>query len=105
MLGPVTKIVHRSCCLPTSRPLILYYSNDYKHVSLICQSQWPRGVRRSAAARLLRLWVPIPKETWIFVCCEFCVWSGRGPGDGLITHPEESYRLWCVVVRDLETHV
>jgi len=29
--------------------------------------------------------------------------SGRGLCDELITRPEESYRLWCVVVRDLET--
>ena len=28
--------------------------------------------------------------------------SGRGLCDGLITRPEESYRLCCVVVRDLE---
>jgi len=28
--------------------------------------------------------------------------SGRGLCDKLITHPEESYRLWCVVVCDLE---
>ena len=31
--------------------------------------------------------------------------SGRGLCDGLITHPEESYRLWCVVVCDLENLV
>jgi len=31
------------------------------------------------------------------------VLSGRGLCDGLITRPEESYRLWCVVVCDLET--
>jgi hypothetical protein len=31
------------------------------------------------------------------------VLSGRGLCDELITRPEESYRLWCVVVRDLET--
>jgi len=37
------------------------------------------------------------------VCCECCVLSGRGLCDGLITRPEESYRLWCVVVCDLET--
>ena len=37
------------------------------------------------------------------VCCDYCVLSGRGLCDGLITHPEESYRLWCVVVCDLET--
>ena len=29
--------------------------------------------------------------------------SGRGLCDELITHPEESYRLWCVVVCDVET--
>jgi len=31
------------------------------------------------------------------------VLSGRGLCDQLITRPEESYRLWCVVVCDLET--
>jgi hypothetical protein len=65
-----------------------------------CRSQWPRGLRRrSTAARLLRLWVRIPLGAWMFVCCECCVLSG----DELITCPEESYRLWCVVVCDLET--
>jgi len=29
--------------------------------------------------------------------------SGKGLCDELITRPEESYRLWCVVVCDLET--
>ena len=36
------------------------------------------------------------------VCCECCVLSGRGLCDGLITRPEESYRLRCVGVCDLE---
>jgi hypothetical protein len=31
------------------------------------------------------------------------VLSGRGLFDGLITRPGKSYRLWCVVVCDLET--
>jgi len=39
----------------------------------------------------------------MFVCCECCVLSGRGLCDGLITRPEESYRLWRVVVYDHET--
>ena len=35
---------------------------------------------------------------------ECLLWlSGRGLCDGLITRPEESYRLWCVVECDLET--
>jgi len=37
----------------------------------------------------------------MFACCECCLLSGRGLSDELITHPEESYRLWCVVVCDL----
>ena len=39
------------------------------------------------------------------VCCECCVLSGRGFCDGLITRPEESYQLWCVVVCDLEKNL
>ena len=38
----------------------------------------------------------------MFLCCECCVLSGRGLCDGLITRPEESYRLCQVVVCDLE---
>ena len=30
------------------------------------------------------------------VSCECCVLSGRGLCVGLITRPEESYRVWCV---------
>jgi len=37
------------------------------------------------------------------VCCDCCVVSGRGLCDELITRPEESYRLWCVVVCGLKT--
>ena len=36
------------------------------------------------------------------VCCEYCVLSGRGLCVGLIIRPEETCRLWCVVVYDLE---
>jgi hypothetical protein len=62
-----------------------------------CRSPWPRGLRRRfAAAR-------IPPGAWLFVCCGCCVLSGRGLCYELITRPEESYRLWCVVVCDLET--
>ena len=70
----------------------------------MCRSQWPRGLRRrSSAARLLRFWVRIPPGAWMFVCCECCVLPGRGLCDRLITRPEESYRLWRVVVCDQET--
>ena len=43
-------------------------------------------------------------------CFKWCVLSGRGPLFGLITRPEESYRMWSVWVRsrnlknEAETH-
>ena len=43
------------------------------------------------------------RHGYLSVNCECCVLSGRGLRDELITRPEESYRLWCVVVCDLET--
>jgi hypothetical protein len=67
------------------------------------RSQWLCGLRRrSVAARLLRSRVRIPPGAWMFVCCEYCVWSGRGLCNEPITRPEESYLLQCVVVCDLE---
>jgi len=69
-----------------------------------CRSLWPHNLRRKfAAARLLRLLFRIPLRAWMYVCCDCCVLSGRGLCDGMITRPEESYRLWCVVVCGLET--
>jgi hypothetical protein len=79
------------------------YTYMYLYI-YICRSQRPRGLkRRSATARLLRSWVRIPPGAWMFVCCGCWVLSGRGLCQKLITSPEESYRLWCVVVCDLET--
>ena len=64
-----------------------------------CRSQWPLGLRRrSAAARLLGLWVWIPLGVLMCVSCECCVLSGRDLCVGLITFTEESYRVWCVWV-------
>jgi hypothetical protein len=61
------------------------------------RSQWPRGLRRgSAPARLLGLWVRTRPGAWMSVSCECCVLSGRGLCFGLITRPEESYRVCCV---------
>ena len=70
------------------------------HWSIVDRSWLVR--RRSAAARLLGLRFRIPPGAWMFVCCERCVLSGRGLCDELSTRPEESYRLWCVVVCDLK---
>ena len=100
----VHESLHRESMSVTVQQGATIYTLLYFCKLLSCRSQWPRGLRRrSAAVRLLRLWVRIPPGAWIFVCCECCVLSGRGLCDELITSPEESYRLWCVVVFDLET--
>ena len=110
------KAVYRIILSPVTCPVIQYFPTlshkrhcfrkkvtEFEDVLLwICRSQWPRSLRRRSA-RLLKFWVRIPPGSWMFVCCEGCVLSGRGLCDGLITRPGESYRLWCVVECDLET--
>jgi len=79
----------------------LSYTRGYSNRSRLStrRSHWPRGQRReSAAVCLLGLWVRIPSDAWICVSCEYCVLSARGLFVGLITRPEESYRMWCVWV-------
>jgi len=39
------------------------------------------------------------------VCCGNCVLSDRGFCIGLITRPEDSYRLWCVTECDREASI
>jgi hypothetical protein len=70
----------------------------------LSRSQGPRVLRRGfTAARLLGFWVRITPGASMSVCCECCVLSGRGLCGELITSSEESYRLGCVAVCDLET--
>jgi hypothetical protein len=84
------------------------FSVNKVHVSLLLQSNCVLPLRtcvkyknhacglmrESTAARLRRLRVRIPpEEAWMSVSCECCVLSGRGLCDGLVTRPEESYRL------------
>jgi len=52
-------------------------------------------VKRKYEAVRWRKAVPL---TWISLCAKCCVFSRRGPCVGLITRPEESYRVWCVWV-------
>jgi hypothetical protein len=35
-------------------------------------------------------------DVWMSASCECCVLSDRGLCNGLVTRPEESYRVWCV---------
>ena len=91
----------RAAKCPSSGELIV----SIRHLAYATLCRWLFGVhtKRPQAAHLLRSWVRIPPGAWIFVCCECRVLSGRGLCDELITHPEESYRLCCVVVCNLET--
>jgi len=75
--------------------------NTYCLLFIISMSYytWPIPV----AARLLTLWVRIPPGAWMFVWYEYCVLSGRGLCDELITWPGELYGLWCDVMCYLET--
>ena len=59
------------------------------------------GAEASGRARL-GLWVRISPKAWMFVSCECCVLSDKGLCGGLITRPQESYRLRFVVVCNLE---
>ena len=71
--------------------------------SILCRSQWPSCLRRvTAADHTLGLRVRIPPGAWRSVSHKCCVLPGRGPCDGLITRPEESYWLSCVTECDLE---
>ena len=91
------------CDRPSFTPIQNRRQNYTSVYINLCRSQWPRGLRRGfAAARLLRSWVRIPPWAWMFVGCECYMLSGRGLCDELITRPEESYWLRCVVVCDLE---
>jgi hypothetical protein len=36
------------------------------------------------------------------VSCECCTLSGSSLCDRLVTHPEESFQMWCVIVYNLE---
>jgi hypothetical protein len=47
----------------------------------------------------------IPPRTQKSVNFACCVLSGRGLRVGLITRPEESYRVWCVSECDREASI
>jgi hypothetical protein len=107
---PVSALQSSECFIVTSHVGVYFLQtnqNYWNMMSVICtdsRSQWPCGLRcRSMAAWLLWSQVRIPPGAWKFVCCVCCVLSGRGLCNGLITHPEESYRLWHVIVCDQET--
>jgi hypothetical protein len=82
-----------------SRKNLVRWFVFHKHkfrVFTVLMSQWPVPV----AARSTALASCDRGFEWMFVSCVCCVLSGKGLCDELITRPEESYRLWHVVVCD-----
>ena len=76
--------------------LLMRSTYIYMPVPVAAQSKaWVCG--RSPAEISVRI-----PSVWMSVCCECCVLSGIALRR-TITRPKESYRLWCVVVCDLET--
>ena len=74
----------------------------YVTIRYISRYQWPCGLkRRCTASRQLRLWVWIPPRAWMALLCVLCY--VRCQCDALIKPTDKSYRLWRVVVCDLET--
>ena len=91
--------IPRKCGVTLLVEHLLELNNLLHRLDIRCRSRWPRGLRRgSAIVRFLGLRVLIPPKSWMSVSCESCVLSGRGLCDGLITRPEESYRMWCAWV-------
>jgi hypothetical protein len=88
VLSPCALPLPPTCLLVTANEALSYFASTiYTHR----RSQWPRSLwRRSAVAWLLGSRVRIPLGAWMFVVLP-CV--GRGLCDGLITRPEESYRV------------
>ena len=76
------------------RQLVIKVMNSIK---LVAADSSCRGIRRGfTAVRLQGLQIRTPPRTWISAFCDCSVLSARGLCDGLNTHPEESYRVWCV---------
>jgi hypothetical protein len=67
------------------------------------RSQWPRGLKAWVYGHSPAGIVGSNPTGGMDVCLLCCVLLGGGLCDELITRPEDSYRLWSVVVFDHET--
>jgi hypothetical protein len=88
-------------CISLRTGTYIVHSHRRRRRAAICRSQWPRSQDVGLKSRAEIVGLNPTGEAWTSVCCECCMLSRRGLCDELITHPKESYRLWCVV-RDLE---
>jgi hypothetical protein len=96
-------------CLPTC--LVLFENRNMVSLVVFLLSDVQTLIRSGRAVkgvglRALACWdceFESHPEHGCLSVSECCVLSGRGLGDDLITRPEESYRLWCVVACNLES--
>jgi hypothetical protein len=101
----VSDVTNDSSPIAEWRLLIAKY-NDIIYTTVASHSPVPAFARSKAwvcgrsSAEIVGL---NPTGGMDSVCCECCVLSGRSLCDKPITRPEKSYRLWCVVMCDLET--
>jgi hypothetical protein len=56
-------------CVQITVKMLLWYSRVFIYTTYVFVCQWPSGLRRSSAARLLRSCVRIPPGAWMFVVC------------------------------------
>jgi len=92
-------LIFRAVCRWQSRPFRFRQNRfELKETDFVCTCIW-RGTKGDCGRLPAEIVGSNPKGG-MDVCC---VLSGRGLCDELITRPEESYRLWCVVMCDLET--
>ena len=96
--GFMTICVHTSVAKNTEKAIRNFVPrNFFNGMYTLRRSQWSPGLRRrSAADRLLGLWVGIRRAALMSVSCECCVLSSRCLSFGLTTLPEVSYRLYRV---------
>ena len=88
--------------VPQSPPNI--YLDFATFLTQTCQFQWTSGLRRgSVAACLLGLRVRNPPGAWISVSSDCSVFLGNDLCDRPILCSNETYRLRCVILYDLET--
>jgi len=104
------RVKSKSTLLPLTHVFMVFRGRsllfNFRYCVCYCRSQWPCGLGRgSAAACLLVLWVPIQPGAWMSVCRECCLLSGTALCVGLITRPEDSYRVCCVSECDHESSI
>jgi hypothetical protein len=86
-------IIHSSTVMPVLfilRPIFTLAKASRPIPVAVRSKAWVYG------SSLTRIVGSNPARVWMSVSCECCVLSGRGLCDGLVTRPEESYRMWCV---------